>query len=331
MLFNELTSIVRALRLRRWKMAEEWGQKNKALILEGRLALGPGGSLFCSLRGYQASARLPNMLSTGDKTFHASLLLLGGSYVLLVLLLLAADVAFCSAEHLRTLFYKPEIQFAAWLTLKTCTLAAFLSVLVGIPLGYILSRWRFRFRWLVDAIVDIPVVLPPLVVGISLLILFNQPALFGTRLEDWFRKEWNVQVTYGEVAVVVAQFAVAAAFAVRTMRVTFDQITPRTEQVALTLGCSQMQAFMKVTVPEAWRGIVTAFTLAWARSLGEFGPIMVFAGATRMKTEVLSTTVFLELSVGSLESAVGVSLLMVAVAVIVLLLLRWLGLERRAA
>ena len=132
-------------------------------------------------------------------------------------------------------------------------------------------------------------------------------------------------------AVIVAQFAVAAAFSVRTMRVTFDQITPRAEQVALTLGCSQAQAFWKVALPQAWRGVVAAFTLAWARSLGEFGPIMVFAGATRMKTEVLSTTVFLELSVGSLESAVGVSLLMVAVAIVVLLVLRGLGLERRTA
>jgi molybdate transport system permease protein len=113
------------------------------------------------------------------------------------------------------------------------------------------------------------------------------------------------------------------------MRVTFDQISPRAGQVALTLGCSELQAFRLVTLPQAWRGVVTAFTLAWARSLGEFGPIMVFAGATRMKTEVLSTTVFLELSVGSLEAAVGVSLLMVMVAVVVLLLLRGLGLERR--
>ena len=71
--------------------------------------------------------------------------------------------------------------------------------------------------------------------------------------------------------------------------------------------------------------MLTAATLAWARALGEFGPILVFAGATRMKTEVLSTTVFLELSVGNLEAAVAVSLLMIAAAVLVLLLVRWLG------
>ncbi len=109
------------------------------------------------------------------------------------------------------------------------------------------------------------------------------------------------------------------------MRVTFDQINPRAEDVARTLGCTRAQAFVQVALPQAWRGIIAAGTVAWARSLGEFGPILVFAGATRMKTEVLSTTVFLELSIGRLDSAVAVSILMVALAVVVLLLLRLLG------
>ena len=102
-----------------------------------------------------------------------------------------------------------------------------------------------------------------------------------------------------------AQFAVACAFAVQTMRVTFDQIDSRAEQVALTLGCRRSQAFLQIALPQAWRGIIAALTIAWARSLGEFGPILVFAGATRMRTEVLSTTVFLELSVGQGRSGAG--------------------------
>ena len=75
------------------------------------------------------------------------------------------------------------------------------------------------------------------------------------------------------------------------------------EEVALALGCSRLQAFSHVVLPEAKRGMLTAMTLAWARSLGEFGPLLIFAGATRNKTEVLSTTVFLELSIGDLEAA----------------------------
>ena len=166
--------------------------------------------------------------------------------------------------------------------------------------------------------------LPPLVIGLSLLILFHLP-LGGTNLEQLFEDYLGVRITYAEPAVVLAQFAVACAFAVQTMRVTFDQIDARAEQVALTLGCRRSQAFFHVVLPQAWRGMVAALTIAWARSLGEFGPILVFAGATRMRTEVLSTTVFLELSVGQLEAAVAVSLLMVVAAMVVLGVVRLLG------
>ena len=109
------------------------------------------------------------------------------------------------------------------------------------------------------------------------------------------------------------------------MRATFDQIDNRRELVALTLGCTRAQAFSMVVLPEAYRGMLTAATLAWARALGEFGPLLVFAGTTRNKTEVLSTTVFLELSIGDLEAAVAVSLIMVVSAVIVLVIARLWG------
>ncbi len=261
-----------------------------------------------------------------DKAFHAILWLIGGSYVLLVVLLLVADLAYAPFAQFVQLLAREEIVHAVWLTLITCTVAAILSLLVAVPLGYGLARFRFPLRWLVDSLVEIPVVLPPLVVGLSLLILFHLP-IGGVKLEDWLRAHLGLQITYAVPAVVLAQFAVAGAFSVRTMRVTFDQISPRVEQVALTLGCSRWQAFWHVTLPQAWRGMIAAFTIAWARSLGEFGPILVFAGATRMRTEVLSTTVFLELSVGSLETAVCVSLIMVAVALAVLLVLRRLGMD----
>lgn len=251
---------------------------------------------------------------------------LGGSYILLILAMLAADIAFTSPAHFVAALSKPEIQFAVRLTLITCTISALLSVWVATPLGYLLSRFRFRGRWLIVTAIDVPVVLPPLVIGLSLLILFHLPIRGGT-LEDWFQRELGFGVTFATPAVVLAQFAVACAFAVQTMRVTFDQIDPRAEQVALTLGCRRSQAFLQVVLPQAWRGLIAAFTIAWARSLGEFGPILVFAGATRMRTEVLSTTVFLELSVGQLEASVAVSLLMVLAAMAVLGLVRLLGTE----
>lgn len=258
---------------------------------------------------------------------------LSASFVLLIVLLLLADLMFTSVAEFGEALAKPEIQYAFKLTLLSCTVAAVMSVWVATPLGYLLSRFRFPGRRLVDTIVDVPIVLPPLVLGLSLLILFHQPFPFSDwlfpgsewKLETWLREDVGFEVSYRWPAVVLAQFAVSCAFAVRTMRVTFDQINPRAEDVARTLGCTRAQAFLQVALPQSWRGMITAATIAWARALGEFGPILVFAGTTRFRTEVLSTTVFLELSVGQLDAAVAVSLLMVAMAVVVLLVLRLIG------
>ncbi len=272
---------------------------------------------------HPAAAAAPHRAGS-DAPFFLVMGGLGGSYVLLIVAMLAADLAFTSPRHFLDALNKPEIQYAVRLTLLTCTISALLSVWVATPLGYLLSRFSFRGRWLIDTIIDIPVVLPPLVIGLSLLILFHLP-VGGTNLEERLQEGLGLRVTYAQPAVVLAQFAVACAFAVQTMRVTFDQIDARPEQVALTLGCRRSQAFLDIALPQAWRGMIAATTIAWARSLGEFGPILVFAGATRMRTEVLSTTVFLELSVGQLEAAVAVSLLMVVAAMAVLGVVRLLG------
>ena len=125
----------------------------------------------------------------------------------------------------------------------------------------------------------------------------------------------------------LAQFAVATAFAVRTMQVTFDQIDPRAEQVALTLGCSRAAAFWRVTLPAARRGVLAAATIAWARSLGEFGPVQVFAGAVPGRTVVLPTAVYMEQDLGRLHSALTVSLVMIVLAAGVLVVMRLLGLR----
>jgi molybdate transport system permease protein len=259
-----------------------------------------------------------------DAPFLVGLGVIGGLYVFLIVAMVWADTAFTSPRHLWQALGSAEIRYAIKLSLISCSVAAILSLWVAVPLGYLMSRQQFPGKPLLDAILDIPIVLPPLVIGLSLLILF-QVNIGGSTVDDFFRNRLGMPVTYAVPSVILAQFAVAAAFAVRTMRVTFDQINPRNEQVALTLGCTRSQAFWAVALPEARRGILTAVTLAWARSLGEFGPILIFSGATRMKTEVLSTTVFLELSVGHIEAAVAVSLLMIAAAILVLMLVRFFG------
>jgi molybdate transport system permease protein len=316
--------------------------------------------------------------------FYVALGVMAGLYVVLILGMLLADSLYTSRSHIVEALRSPDIQYAIKLSLVSCFATAILSLWVAVPTGYLLSRTRFWGRPIVETVLDIPIVLPPLVIGISLLILFQTrpgkwieevtatrmgflltyitvpilaaaltwPLLrrtqrsylyfltvaavvaivfrfsgLGSIVEERLQSQFGTRITFQIPSVIIAQFAVSCAFAIRTMRVTFDQISPRTEQVALTLGCTRGQAFWMIAVPESWRGIVSAGTLAWARALGEFGPILIFAGATRNRTEVLSTTVFLEFSIGRLDAAIAVSLLMVVVAVVALLVMRAVGLK----
>lgn len=251
---------------------------------------------------------------SADKIFISCLVILGGFYVVMILALLFADVMFVVNKGLGGVLGSEYIRYSVKLSLISCSITTILSIWVAVPIGYIMSRFEFKGKAFIDAVLDIPIVLPPLVIGISLLIFFQTS--FGKSIEG------VLHVTYAIPSVILAQFMVACAFAVRTMRSTFDQIDPRREQVALTLGCSRNQAFWSVVFPDCQRGLLAAATLAWARSLGEFGPILIFAGTTRMKTEVLSSSVFLELMGGNIEGAVAISLLMIAIASIVLILVR---------
>lgn len=252
-----------------------------------------------------------------DDRFWVLLSAVTGGYLLFLIGLLVATATYSSPGELLSALETKEIQHSIYLSLVTCSLSAMLSLLIAVPAGYLLARAQFRGKALVESALDIPIVLPPMVMGLCLLIFFQ--SMVGSAVDRM------IPFTYTVFGVVLAQVVIGAAFAIRTMRGTFAQLSPRPEEVARTLGCTRAAAFRLVTIPAAGRGMVSALSVAWARSLGEFGPILVFAGSTRMRTEVLPTTVWLELSVGNLEAAVAVSLLMVGFAMVILVLMRRIG------
>ncbi|MCG8586284.1 MAG: ABC transporter permease [Pirellulales bacterium] len=252
-----------------------------------------------------------------DKPFLLAFCALAGFYVVMIVLLVLADVFYTDMLSLRRTLASPEIQYAIKLSLISCTISTILSIWVAVPTAYLMSRFHFRGKALIDTILDVPIVLPPLVLGISLLVLFNVPPF--SLVSDF--------VVFEIPAVILAQFMVACAFAVRTMRVCFDEIPTRYENVALTLGCNRSKAFWTVIMPQAWPGILAAMTLAWARALGEFGPILVFAGSTRMRTEVLPTSVYLEMQAGDLRGMLAICIIMIVLAGSVLVTARLLGMR----
>jgi len=271
--------------------------------------------------------------------------------------LFAADISYIHGTSLTEALASSSVRHAFLLSLVTSLAATALSILVAVPAGYALSRYPFRGRIVVDVMVDALIVLPVLVIGISLLVLFRQGAdlegpgrslllaassclaetegqlsqlkclfiaLPGTLLVGagkLFAWLGNLFV-YRVPGIILAQFFCAASYAVRVMNATFDELDPRTEQVAMTLGCTRAGAFRRVTLPMARHGLVAAAVLSWARAVGVFGPVMIVAGAVENRTQVLPTSIFLEISVGDLELALAISVLMIIMAFVVLLALK---------
>ncbi len=240
-------------------------------------------------------------------------------FLVFALLLIAADVLYVDWRSVLNVMRSGFIGHALWMSLWTSTTTVLLSILFAIPMGYVLSRYHFRGHVIADSLVDLPIVFPPIVVGLTLLVFFTQ-----TPLGRWIERT-GLEFVFQPRGIVLCQFVVSASFAIRAAKSTFDEVDRRLEHVALTLGCTQWGSFLRVSLPLAKNGIIAGAILTWARAFGLFGPLMIFVGSFRGRTEVLSTTVFLEQSVGHLEEALAVALLLVAVALSCLITIRLVG------
>jgi molybdate transport system permease protein len=213
-------------------------------------------------------------------------------------------------------FFSGEIAFAVALTLFTATVATALALAISIPAAYTLSRARFRGRDLVDALINIPIAMPPVALGTALLIFFTNTPV-GVFIDNSI-----VKFVFEVPGIILAQFSVISVLAVRLMKPVFDGIDPRYEKIARTLGHSELDSFVKVTLPMARNGVFGAAVLAWTRAMGEFGATVTLAGATRFKTETLSIAMFLNLSVANLQNAMAVVVILLMLTISVLLISR---------
>lgn len=211
-----------------------------------------------------------------------------------------------------------EILFAVKLSVFTATLATLAAVLVALPAAYALSYHDFPGKSLVDTFLDLPIVLSPIALGAALLIFF------GTRAGRFVENN-SLAFVFEVPGLILAQFAVVVALATRLLKSTFDMIDPRYVSVGRVLGCTAFQAFRKVALPLARPGIVAAIILTWARAIGEFGASVTLAGATGMKTETLPIAIYLSFATADVEKAVAVIFVLIGIAGVALLALRWIG------
>ena len=255
-----------------------------------------------------------------DRIFAAVGLLFVAVFIGFILLLIIADAFYIDKKAVVTVISSGFIRHALWMSIWTSFAATFIALLFAVPMGYSLSRYRFPGRILVDTVVDLPIVFPPLVAGLTLLVFFSQ-----TGLGRWIQDDLGIEFVFQAKGIVLCQFLVSASFAIRSAKTAFDDVDRRFENVALTLGCTRWGAFRRVSLPLALNGIIAGGILTWARAFGLFGPLLIFVGSFRGRTEVLSTTIFLEQSVGNLEVALAVAILMIIVALIALTTIHIVG------
>ncbi|MFB8026274.1 MULTISPECIES: molybdate ABC transporter permease subunit [unclassified Streptomyces] len=211
----------------------------------------------------------------------------------------------------------PEVWDALRLSLICATSATAASLVLGVPLAWLLARTEFPGRGLVRALVTLPLVLPPVVGGVALLLALGRNGVVGQWLDSWF----GITLPFTTAGVVVAETFVALPFLVISVEGTLRAADPRFEEAAMTLGASRFTAFRRVTLPLIMPGIAAGYVLAWARALGEFGATITFAGNFPGRTQTMPLAVYLALQ-SDPAAAIALSLVLLAVSIAVLAGLR---------
>lgn len=258
------------------------------------------------------------MTETSGRAFRG---LLGPSLAAVLLLgLLLPVVALCLAPSstdlwagVRHVLFLP----ALLLSLKTTGISLLIIVVTGTPLAFWLCSNKSAATRMVEVVIDLPVVIPPAVVGVALLQAYGQQGLLGPILS-----RLNIQLPFSQAAVVMSQVVVAAPFYVQAAATAFRKVDQDLLIVARTLGATSRQAFMRVAVPIALPGLFSGAGLAWARALGEFGATLLFAGNMPGRTQTLPVAIYAALET-DMRVALAISLCLAASAVGLLLALRF--------
>ncbi|WP_329009799.1 ABC transporter permease [Micromonospora rifamycinica] len=211
----------------------------------------------------------------------------------------------------------PGVLTALRLSVQCATLATLLCLALGVPLAWLLARVEFPGRRLVRALVTVPLVLPPVVGGVALLLVFGRRGPLG----GWLDATFGVTLPFTTTGVVLAEAFVAMPFLIIAVEGALRGADHRYEEAAATLGAGRWTTFTRVTLPLVAPGIAAGAVLCWARALGEFGATITFAGNYPGRTQTMPLAVYLALET-DLEAAVVLSLVLLTVSVVILAGLR---------
>lgn len=246
--------------------------------------------------------------------FFNLLFSLGGALlVLFVILPLVSTILGTTPAAFLNSFTDPEVLHSIGLTFGAAAIATTLALTTGVPLAYLLARHMFRGKRLLEAVINLPVVIPHTAAGVALLLVFGRRGLVGQWLSPL-----GVTFTDNLGGIVVAMLFVSLPFLVNMSREAFSMVDEELERVAFTDGASQWQAFWHITLPLAWRGVLGGAVMMWARGISEFGAVVVLA----YHPKIAPVLVYERFEGFGLEAALPVALLLILVALVVFILLR---------
>ena len=233
-------------------------------------------------------------------------------------------ILFSSPEALIASIFSEEIWYAIRLSIITAVISTLICLIIAVPIAYSMVRFSFFGKQWVNVFLNLPLSLPPLVAGVALLI-FLSPI---TSPVGQFFTSMGIYVVYTPAAIIIAQVFVNVPYMIRITRSTFSMISPRYEHVARTLGCSEFGAFRKITLPLAKNGLIGGLVITWSKAIGEFGAVLMLAGAISMKTETLPIALFLNMSTGDLDMAIAAALILLIISGTALILFEYFDKEK---
>ena len=214
-----------------------------------------------------------------------------------------------------------EVLVPLFLTLKVAGWATLLATIFGIAIAFAVARLRFPGREMVDAMMTLPMVMPPTVLGYYLLVLVGRRGVIG----EWLYDKLGISLIFTWQGAVIAAAVVAFPLVYKAARAAFEGVEHQYEQAARVLGQSEFEVFLRVTLPLAWRGILAGAMLAFARAMGEFGATLMVAGSLPGRTQTLPLAIYEAAMTGENTAALALSVALTIVSVIVLLIVGRLG------
>lgn len=244
----------------------------------------------------------------GNRLFKGTILLL----LAITVLFLASPVLTLIAQGISYIipcFASEEILFSIALSMKTSLLSTAICMAVALVSGYAIYSLGDRPKKVLENIIYTPMSLPHIVSGIALLLLFGRHGI-----GDFLDGRFSLDFIFTVKGIVLAQVFVNLPFAIRIVQTSLESVDKKKVFISRTLGCSEMQSFLYITLPYLKRGIVSGAIMTWSKALGEFGAVMMVAGTTRMKTEVIPVAIYLNMATGDMDMAIGTATILIGIS-----------------